>query len=696
MALGKLSVVLDANIANFQSDLGRAARIAEQQSRAMQRSFQNAAKNIGAALASGFAVRAIEQFVKTSVDGMLQLGIAAKQVGMPIEQFTALSAVAKRADVDVQSFTAAMLAADRALAQAQSGKGAQAAAFRALGIDPKTIKDSNDLILKAADALSKYRDGTGKAAVEMAIFGRSGTQLNALVDQGSKAIQEQAQHMRDLGVAFGVDAKAQLDAYDNAQKEFSDTLQGLRNRIVIALLPSLQSATEFASGLVKSLDKDTVAGFTEVVNTLARSALVLGGAFVTAGRAIGATMAAASAFMRNNGNIVESGRIYTPDEFSQLKMAQLQGKDTSAIGKPFDTATLSSNVRDAKAIFSSFFDDTAKQWSTLSGKIASFGESVKKALPSTTATNRRTLNFNPGDDGSAAKVKTPEDFTKALRDQVLQLTLSAKQFELYQLAARGASDADLQYAGSLIDVRDKLKAQADAQKVLTDFVAQHQAEIQGVTDAELQFRETMDTATKALNAHLVTWEQFSRIAARAVTDLNGQVKDKMDQMSEFAKQAARNMQDAFADFLFDPFKHGLKGMLGDFADALRRMAAQALAARVFDSIGAWGKQNSGAGGWEGVLASFASAFGGGKASGGPVSAGSLYRVNENGPELLSVAGKDYLMMGNQGGSITPRGKFGAGVQIINNVQVQPTASNRTASQVAEKVARKQQLALARA
>lgn len=44
-------------------------------------------------------------------------------------------------------------------------------------------------------------------------------------------------------------------------------------------------------------------------------------------------------------------------------------------------------------------------------------------------------------------------------------------------------------------------------------------------------------------------------------------------MSEFAKQAARNMQSEFADFLFDPFKDGLKGMLGDFADTLRRMAA---------------------------------------------------------------------------------------------------------------------------
>lgn len=42
-----------------------------------------------------------------------------------------------------------------------------------------------------------------------------------------------------------------------------------------------------------------------------------------------------------------------------------------------------------------------------------------------------------------------------------------------------------------------------------------------------------------------------------------------------------------------------------------------------------------------------------RASGGPVAANSLYQVNELGPELLNQGGKTYLMMGSEGGSITP-------------------------------------------
>ena len=58
----------------------------------------------------------------------------------------------------------------------------------------------------------------------------------------------------------------------------------------------------------------------------------------------------------------------------------------------------------------------------------------------------------------------------------------------------------------------------------------------------------------------------------------------IDDMSVFAEEAARNMQDAFADFLFDPFEDGLEGMLEGFADTLRRMAAEVVAAQIAEKF----------------------------------------------------------------------------------------------------------------
>lgn len=89
---------------------------------------------------------------------------------------------------------------------------------------------------------------------------------------------------------------------------------------------------------------------------------------------------------------------------------------------------------------------------------------------------------------------------------------------------------------------------------------------------------------------------------------------------------------------------------------------------------------------------------GGRAVGGPVSPGGMYRVNESGPELLSVAGKEYLMMGQQGGAVMPVASgAGGGGDTYLNVSVAPPAgaSRATALQFGAAAGRQMQLALKR-
>src|SRR5690606_19527794 len=56
-------------------------------------------------------------------------------------------------------------------------------------------------------------------------------------------------------------------------------------------------------------------------------------------------------------------------------------------------------------------------------------------------------------------------------------------------------------------------------------------------------------------------------------------KSAGEEMSQYAVGAARSIQSTFADFLFDPFDQGLAGMVRGFASAIRRMIAEAAAAR---------------------------------------------------------------------------------------------------------------------
>lgn len=117
-------------------------------------------------------------------------------------------------------------------------------------------------------------------------------------------------------------------------------------------------------------------------------------------------------------------------------------------------------------------------------------------------------------------------------------------------------------------------------------------------------------------------------------------KKIFDPMEQYAKQAASNIQDAFADFLFDPFEEGVKGMLKGFLDAIRRMAANQLASSLLGSLG------------------IDKLFGGFRADGGPVAPNKAYIVGERGPELF-VPGAS--------GNIIPNGG-GATVQNVYNFQ----------------------------
>lgn len=123
------------------------------------------------------------------------------------------------------------------------------------------------------------------------------------------------------------------------------------------------------------------------------------------------------------------------------------------------------------------------------------------------------------------------------------------------------------------------------------------------------------------------------------------------------------------------FKSFVSSILKGMAQIAAQQAASGLAGffgKALTSLIGGAVGGVGDAGWGDYSSSgLANAFGGFRASGGPVAGGSLYRVNELGPELLNMGGKDYLMMGGQGGYVKPLGaadteKRGAGnITVVN-------------------------------
>lgn len=106
---------------------------------------------------------------------------------------------------------------------------------------------------------------------------------------------------------------------------------------------------------------------------------------------------------------------------------------------------------------------------------------------------------------------------------------------------------------------------------------------------------------------------------------------------------------------------------------------------------------SGGGFGGGITDLFGSLISGFKADGGPVSAGRLYQVNERGPELLNVGNRQFLMMGNQGGTVTPNGGTQAGntVNVSNQFTLSGPVDRRTQMEIARMAGAAVQRATAR-
>lgn len=129
------------------------------------------------------------------------------------------------------------------------------------------------------------------------------------------------------------------------------------------------------------------------------------------------------------------------------------------------------------------------------------------------------------------------------------------------------------------------------------------------------------------------------------------LKDRLGMMGDFVQSAAIQMRDAFADFLFNPFENGLRGMLVGFMNTIRRMLAELVAKQAL--LAFFGMFTGGTGVVSQIANAAIEAIGT-RASGGPVSANTPYLVGERGPELF---------MPSSSGSIVPNHKMGGGVVI---------------------------------
>lgn len=321
------------------------------------------------------------------------------------------------------------------------------------------------------------------------------------------------------------------------------------------------------------------------------------------------------------------------------------------------------------AMFTDEFDDAAQQIINLRGELGDLERHREQLDPGKGGFLQRWLY------GTAAEVDVKIANTKK---QIADLQISInKPAQTVQPKTKndGRGVAILKAIGG--NKEEKKQELKDYDQHIKEFVKIQDAANKEMTQSALEAQRIIADIDPIYKASLA-WEELSALvekgfitAEQAGQSYASNFQKSTDEMSSFAKRAGENIQDSFAEFLFDPFKDGLGGMLKNFQIMLQRMAAQAAAAKILGSIGEWGTTGSGTGTFVGGIA--AAMFGGKKALGGPVTGGKTYLVGERGPELFTPSG---------GGNITPNDKLGKPVTVINNFIVSQPTDRRTQEQIA--------------
>lgn len=672
MPIAKLSIDLEARLTKLEAGLKQAESLAEKSAGKIRGSF-SALTMMFTGLAGAMSVGALKGAFDKYVEGAATMRRLAIVTGTTTEKISGLAGVARLSGTEIDQVQAAMVRLSAGLAKANDETKGMGAAFSALQIDPQKLRamDTADALQTVAKSFAQIEEGSSKTALAVAIFGRAGAEilpyLQELATSGSlvaKVTTEQGDAARDYQRAL-----RQLDAAQGA----------IAKTIAADLVPA---ASAFAKTLAEMVKKsDDVRG---AARGLAEDGSI---------RAWAQNGAMAIAHLIDAFQLVKTLAVEVATPIERLGRNIYTVGALAGIGTSSDSSLAEKKQaydaleRENKAYFARLdkrLDDNRRPATLFSDQLR---KRFEASAPAASAGPLRRIQFTgSGSDGEesgrsgrsrAARIDDGSRLIESLRAQIRETqTLTA----LERLEAEIADGKYKVISKWQIDQARGLAAELDGIRKSDEAARAAQATFMAMRQEGAAIFEAMRTPAEALDARIehlndlleqgaISMETYGRAAQKAGEEFQA-IKPALEQLDQFAIEAAKNIQDAFAQFLFDPFSAGADGMLKSFGEVIRRMIANAVAAdlakRLFGDIGSGG----GIGGLFGAgIGWLAGAFGGGEALAGSLGAA-------GGLPLPSFAvGSDYIPRDmvariHKGERIIPaaqnRGALGGATPIVIN------------------------------
>lgn len=246
IVVGTLTIDLTANTASFSQSMDKMSQLSARTANDIKRSLE---KITLAGLAMGTAfVTGTAAMIEGSLDSADKMGKLAQATGTTSETLSVLAYAGKLAGVETEQLGKGLEKLSVSAFKAQNGNLQLQKVFARLGVSATDsngqLKDSGVLMEQLAVKFAGAADGSGKTALAMTLFGKSGAALIPFLNQyGSEQarVNEEA-HRFGLVLSTSTTDVAQK-AHDNLDR-LQEVLRGVGFSILGATLPALDQLLE--------------------------------------------------------------------------------------------------------------------------------------------------------------------------------------------------------------------------------------------------------------------------------------------------------------------------------------------------------------------------------------------------------------------------------------------------------------------
>lgn len=572
-------------------------------------------------LGVGLSAAGLVAFARSAIDAADNLGKLSQRVGVTVESLSGLQYAARLSDVSTEQLGDGLRKLAVNLQAAAGGAKDFQVSFAAVGItaaELRTIR-ADAALERIADAFAGAEDGAAKTALAVKLFGRSGSDLIPLLNQSSAGLRATADEARRFGLIIGADSAAAAERFNDDLTRLQSSAQAFGITLANSVLPSLN---KFTSELLEGQ---------RIFGSFGESLLALG--------------TQVNPFRSLAGSIQRARE--------ELELLERQRANSAGEGNK-DLGGFDAKIQRQKKILE-FLQFQQRQAIDTSGKS---GLDARDLALRQQAAPKGQLQI-PQEIGKAAREQS--DALSDAERLALQLQQARdKEFEatLDKLArAREQTQGEFLArfeAGNQLDL-EAAQAQADA-------VARILAGTR--TGQERGALRDIETLNDALLVGRINADQYEEAYAgvqERLNEIRGVGKDVFESLADNGTQALRDLEFAvqgwgrqFTDTLADALLTG-KLRFSDLVnsvvrDLLRLQIQQSITRPLFNALSSFTGNLFGSAP-QAAPANNPFQFGGPRAGGGPVAAGTTYLVGERGPELF-VPSSSGTIVPNGAGSTT--------------------------------------------